>query len=59
MRDKAIDRRAVFLSGASAACLALVPVTPNGLEYVGITMSIWCLVLAAASWLDHWSRGRS
>jgi hypothetical protein len=54
-----IDRRAVFLLSAAIVCLALVPLSPHGLRYVGVVLCIWCTLLAAASWLDQWSRDRS
>lgn len=57
-RAQWIDRRAVFLLGAAVVCLVLVPFSPADLHYVGEVLAVWCTVLAAASWLDHWSRSR-
>ncbi len=53
-----MDRRAlVFLVMAVLSGL-LVPVTPSGLEYVGVILCIWFLVLAAATAVDRWDRMR-
>jgi hypothetical protein len=57
MSERSIDRRAVFLVGAAVVCLLLVPLSPAGLEYVGLVVAAWCVVLALASLLDHRSRG--
>ncbi len=53
---RAGDRRAKFFLGAAVVSLLLVPITPDDLEYVGVVLSIWCVVLAIGSWLDQ--RGR-
>jgi hypothetical protein len=54
-----VDRRAVFLLCAAVVCVLLIPASPHDLRFVGVVLSIWCTVLAAASWLDQWSRDRS
>jgi hypothetical protein len=54
-----VDRRAVFLLCSALVSLVLVPVAPEGLEYVGVVLAVWCTVLAIGSWLDKWSRDHS
>lgn len=57
-RERFVDRRAVFFLAAAVVSLVLVPFSPHDLEYVGVVLAIWCSLLAAASWLDQWSRDR-
>jgi hypothetical protein len=54
-----VDRRAVFLLCSAVVSLLLVPVAPEGLEYIGVVLAVWCTVLAIGSWLDKWSRDHS
>lgn len=51
-----MDRRALFFIGAAVACVALVPVTPSNLRYVGIWLSLVYAFLAALSFFDDRSR---
>jgi hypothetical protein len=51
-----MDRRAVFFFGAAWACRELTLHTPSNLRYVGITLTIWLIVLGVASLIDHGSR---
>ena len=54
-----MDRRAVFFLVSAIVCLALVPVTPDNLRYVGFGVAIADGVLGLASLLDYLSRTRS
>jgi hypothetical protein len=51
-----MDRRALFFLGAAVACIALVPITPSDLRYVGVWLCIAYTLLAALSFLDDRSR---
>lgn len=53
-----LDRRAVFFAIAGLLCLALVPVTPDNLRWVGWLLAVTFAVLSAASLLDDLSRQR-
>lgn len=53
-----LDRRAVFFAVAGLVCLLLVPVTPEGLTWVGWLLAATYAVLSAASLLDDLSRRR-
>ncbi len=58
-----MDKRAVFFVFAAVACAALIPLIPlekgkPDITWVGWTLSLAFVVLAALSWLDHRSRQR-
>jgi hypothetical protein len=52
-----VDRRAVFFLLSAVLSIALLPLCPVELRYVGWTLGASFVVLAAVSWLDH--RGRT
>ena len=54
-----MDRRAVFFLCSAIVCVLMAGVTPPDLRWVGYVMAASYAVLAAASWLDHYSRRRS
>ena len=54
-----MDRRAVFFLCCAIVCALMTGVTPASLRWVGEVMAIAYAVLAAASWLDYFSRRRS
>ena len=47
-----MDRRALFFLGAAVACIVLAPITPSNLRYVGVSLSLAYIVLAALSFVD-------
>ena len=51
-----MDRRALFFLAAAIACIALVPLTPSNLRYVGVCLCLVYVFLAALSFLDDRSR---
>ena len=51
-----MDRRAIFFLGAAIACIALVPLTPSNLRYVGVWLCLVYTFLAALSFFDDRSR---
>ena len=53
-----VDRRAVFCLLAAAACLLMVPLTPEAYRWVGVTLTVAYLLLAAGSYFDFRSRTR-
>jgi len=53
-----LDRRAVFFLISAAVSIALLPLCPPELRYVGWTLGAVFVVLAALSWSDHRSRRR-
>ena len=53
-----VDRRAVFCLLAAAACLLMVPLTPEAYRWVGLTLGAVYLLLAAGSYFDLRSRTR-
>jgi hypothetical protein len=52
-----VDRRAVFFLLSAVLSIALLPLCPVELRYVGWTLGASFVVLAAVSWFDH--RGRT
>ncbi|MET0628377.1 MAG: hypothetical protein ABW033_07965 [Acidimicrobiia bacterium] len=53
-----MHRRAIFFLVAALVCALLVPATPSGIRWFSVMLAAVYLVLAAASWLDSWSRDR-
>jgi len=53
-----VDRRAVFFLFSAVLSLVLLPLCPPDLRYVGWTLAVVFLLLAAASWADFRSRHR-
>ena len=56
-----MDRRAMFFLISAVAAALLEPFVPHDdkhplLDQVGWPLAIVFVVLAALSWLDHWSR---
>lgn len=59
-----MDRRAIFFLISAAAIAVLEPFVPHEdkhplLDQVAWPLVIAFVVLAALSWLDHWSRRRT
>jgi len=54
-----MDRRALFFLGSAVACAVLTPVTDDEFRWVPIVTAVVYVVLAAASFLDAWSRRHS
>ena len=53
------DRRAIFFTIAAVVCALLIPVIEPEHRWVTELTAITYVVLAIASALDAWSRGRS
>jgi hypothetical protein len=53
-----MQRRAMFFLVAGIICALLVYPTPEDIRWFTVMLSVLYLVLAAASWLDSWSRNR-
>jgi hypothetical protein len=45
-----------WIDEAATACIALVPLTPSSLRYVGVWLSITYAILAALSFFDDRAR---
>ena len=56
--SRRVDRRAVFFLFSAVLSLVLLPLCPPDLRYVGWTLAVVFLLLAAASWADFRSRHR-
>ena len=56
--SRRVDRRAVFFVISAVIALALLPLCPPELRYVGWILAVVFVILAAASWLDNWSHHR-
>ncbi|MEO5900466.1 MAG: hypothetical protein ABIR68_10095 [Ilumatobacteraceae bacterium] len=51
-----VDRRAVFFVLSALLSIALLPLCPPELRWVGWSLGAAFIVLATASWADHRTR---
>ena len=56
--SRKVDRRAVFFVISAVLSIALLPLCPPELRYVGWTLAAVFVVLALASWADFRARRR-
>ena len=57
--NRTVDRRAMFFLIAGVVCLLTLVITPAEYVWVGYLLGATYFVLAAASYLDRRSGGRS
>lgn len=54
-----MDRRVWFFAGAAALALVMTPLAPDKFRWVGLTVTITCVVLALLFLADSASRHRA